>query len=499
MKDIHARNAPGNVTDFIGAFALAADDLTARGLVVFPVGGDDGKAPLVRGWQKQRCPYPAQRIGGWTDRFPAAGIGIATGPGSGLTVIDIDDAELVEMMILRFGDTPVKVETPSGGVHLYFRHQGEPSGDLRGESLAVDVKAAGGFVVAPPSVRPSGPAVGRAYRFIAGGWDDLDRLPTIAPGALTGGADTPSLRSVERGRRDNTLIRHALSVVRTCQTFEALVAALTDIRDRTFEASADDPFTDADVRKVARSAWKIHHEGRNWIGTKGTVQMAQADFETLVRNPDALAMALHLRFVHSARCARGDTFTLSPKAMADTEVLPGWKDPRRYRAARDFLVDVGFVNRVHRGGRGARDPDRFVLADVVKGAESVPNVTEHPPFLPNAKPTAPPSTPPAVAQAGDDHVVIDVGDLFAATGEAVAIADVAAWPGGFMPSELAQAVRRIARSRGLTHDALARHVGCRRSTLGNVLTGRFGAGPDLSASLRNFLMAEMTERMIDVA
>lgn len=496
MKDIHAWNAPGNVTDFIGAFALAADDLTARGLVVFPVGGDDGKAPLVRGWQKQRRPYPPRRIEGWTDRFPAAGIGIATGAGSGLTIIDIDDAELVEQMILRFGDTPLKVETPSGGVHLYFRYQGEPSGDLRGEGLAVDIKAAGGFVVAPPSVRPSGPAAGRAYRFIAGGWDDLDRLPTIAPGALTGGADTPSLRSIERGRRNESLHRHALSVVRTCETFEAFVGVLTDIRDRTFEA--DDPFTDAEVRKVAQSAWKYQVEGRNWIGTKGTVQMAQADFETLVRNPDALAMALHLRFAHSARCARGKPFALSPKAMARDEVLPGWT-ARRYRAARDFLIEAGFIDRVHRGGRGAGDPDRFVLADVVKGAESVPNVIEHPPILSDTEPNARPSTPQAVAQAGDDHVVIDVGDLFAATGEAVTMAEVAAWPGGFMPSELAQAVRRIARSRGLTHDSLARHFGCRRSTLGNVLTGRFGAGPDLSARLRDFLVAEMTERKINVA
>jgi len=53
-------------------------------------------------------------------------------------------------------------------------------------------------------------------------------------------------------------------------------------------------------------------------------------------------------------------------------------------------------------------------------------------------------------------------------------------------------LRRIARSRGLTHDALARHLGCSRPTLGNVLTGRFGAGPDLFARLRDFLMTEMT-------
>ena len=35
-----------------GAFASAAPDMAARGLAVIPLGGDDGKRPLVKHWSR---------------------------------------------------------------------------------------------------------------------------------------------------------------------------------------------------------------------------------------------------------------------------------------------------------------------------------------------------------------------------------------------------------------------------------------------------------------
>lgn len=494
---------PDNMmSGFGGVFALVAAELTANGVVVVPVGGRDGKTPLVERWGKRSRPYALKTIEEWSSRFGSCGVGIATGAGSSITVVDIDDARLVDQMLARFGDTPLKARTPSGGWHLYYRHAGEASGNLRGEGLDVDIKGTGGFVVAPPTVRSTGPHAGKAYAFISGGWHDLDRLPRLNPEGLRAGTRTGasvlSARAVERGRRNDTLFRHALRLVKTCATFEALFGALLDIRDRTFADDPDDPFTDSEVRKTARRAWKMEAEGDNWVGTKGTFQMARADFDVLVGNTDALALGMHLRFQHGSRMGP-DAFALSAKAMANAETLPGWKDPRRYVKARDFLVDVGFLELTHRGGRGKRDPNLYRLTAFGKGAVSAPNVTEHPPILSNDEPTSRPARTTAASWqttflAGNEDVIC-IADLFGHHG-LVTAADVDAWSGGLMPPELVAGVRRIARARGLTHEGLARMVGCSRPQLSNILVRKFGAGPDVAAHLRDFLKAETTTEAV---
>src|SRR5438477_230821 len=71
----------------------------------------------------------------WSERWPGCNVGIVTG--HRVTVIDIDDAGLIDEMIRRFGATPLQVGTPSGGLHLYYASSGERCGTLR-PSLPVD-------------------------------------------------------------------------------------------------------------------------------------------------------------------------------------------------------------------------------------------------------------------------------------------------------------------------------------------------------------------------
>src|ERR671917_2328035 len=85
-----------------------------------------------------------------------SGVGIVTGPLSGVLVLDVDGPE-GEAELRKHGHPPTPmVRTASGGLHLYFRH---PDHDVRtGIRVApgLDVKASGGYVVAPPSVGPNG-------------------------------------------------------------------------------------------------------------------------------------------------------------------------------------------------------------------------------------------------------------------------------------------------------------------------------------------------------
>lgn len=93
-----------------------------------------------------------EELGAWS----WSGVGIVTGPISGVLVLDVDGPE-GETELQKHGHpvTPM-VRTASGGMHLYFRH---PQQHVRtGIRVApgLDVKASGGYVVAPPSVGPSG-------------------------------------------------------------------------------------------------------------------------------------------------------------------------------------------------------------------------------------------------------------------------------------------------------------------------------------------------------
>jgi hypothetical protein len=121
-----------------------------------------GKHPRTRHGIKDAT-IDLETIRAWWARWPGANVGIATGAVSGLVVLDIDprnggDDTLAELLN-TLGQLPSTVEALTGGDgrHLLFRDPGGRIASTLG--AGVDVKADGGFIVAAPSVHPSG----RAY------------------------------------------------------------------------------------------------------------------------------------------------------------------------------------------------------------------------------------------------------------------------------------------------------------------------------------------------
>jgi hypothetical protein len=117
-----------------------------------------------------------QRITEWWTKWPDANIGIPTGTASGLLAIDIDPRnggdESWEALILEHGLPPDTAEQLSGGGgrHIVFRDPGVPVP----KELA-PVKSTGGYIIAAPSVHPSG----RQYA-----WDGLagkEALLSVVP------------------------------------------------------------------------------------------------------------------------------------------------------------------------------------------------------------------------------------------------------------------------------------------------------------------------------
>jgi putative DNA primase/helicase len=93
----------------------------------------------------------------------AHNIGLATGEGSGVWVLDVDPdhdgAETLRKLIDKHGELPQTViaKTQSGGRHFYFKY--DPAHPLRnyvGKLPGIDVRSSGANVVLPPSIGPSG-------------------------------------------------------------------------------------------------------------------------------------------------------------------------------------------------------------------------------------------------------------------------------------------------------------------------------------------------------
>ena len=139
----------------------AVQDYMGRGWSIIPIRPGD-KRPLLRWEEFQHRRPTAAETRDWFRTWPDAGIAIVTGMVSGLVVLDVDgrhggDAAL-EQLEREHGRLPTTVEcrTGGGGRHLYFAHLGGLVRNKVGLAPGIDIRADGGYVVAPPSLHASG-------------------------------------------------------------------------------------------------------------------------------------------------------------------------------------------------------------------------------------------------------------------------------------------------------------------------------------------------------
>jgi hypothetical protein len=143
---------------------IVALDYLEKGWSVIPI-EPRGKKPLVDWKPFQTRRPPKDELREWFRRD--ANVGIVTGSVSGLIVLDIDprhggDATL-QGLVNKYGDLPVTVgsKTGGGGRHIFLAHPGK---GIKIASKAavlgpgIDIRADGGYVVAPPSLHASGNA-----------------------------------------------------------------------------------------------------------------------------------------------------------------------------------------------------------------------------------------------------------------------------------------------------------------------------------------------------
>ena len=70
--------------------------------------------------------------------FFLANLGISIGP-SRLTVVDCDTPGKLSEVQRRFGETPIVIATPRGGVHLWYRSSGERCTGFMVDGCSIDI------------------------------------------------------------------------------------------------------------------------------------------------------------------------------------------------------------------------------------------------------------------------------------------------------------------------------------------------------------------------
>jgi hypothetical protein len=129
--------------------------LAARGLSIFPC-RPGLKTPAFKGSFEDATREPEQ-IKEWWASTPDFNIAVATGDKSGLFVVDVDNEDGFAALT-KCGVIPDTIEAvTANGTHFYFRM---PAFDLRNSvrklGPGLDIRANGGYVLAPPSLHPSG-------------------------------------------------------------------------------------------------------------------------------------------------------------------------------------------------------------------------------------------------------------------------------------------------------------------------------------------------------
>jgi hypothetical protein len=138
-----------------------AQDYIRRGWSVIPIKPRD-KRPMIP-WKEFQTRYATpDELTEWFEETEN-GVGIVTGKLSNLTIVDCDSEEAIHFFedeSHRLGqngaDLTYGVKTPHGR-HYYYRFvEGSSNFQAKKEWPGVDLRSEGGYVVAPPSIHPSG-------------------------------------------------------------------------------------------------------------------------------------------------------------------------------------------------------------------------------------------------------------------------------------------------------------------------------------------------------
>ncbi len=159
----------------------------------------------------------------WNKKFPDCNIGIPTGQINNIFVVDVDGEQGIESLNrleLIYGKLDVPTVITGKGKHLYFKMPENVELKCSTSKIAdhIDIRANGGYVVAPPSIHENG------YRYT---WEnfipnqDFPEAPTWLISLMTNAEKQPlpisgvleEISNAPQGQRNDTLYKRSISLI----------------------------------------------------------------------------------------------------------------------------------------------------------------------------------------------------------------------------------------------------------------------------------------------
>lgn len=210
-------DTPGNLQT-----ALAAAE---KGLVAVPC-APGTKVPCVK-WKEWQTRMPPEEMLRQWFADPRRNVALIC---NGVVDFDCDDPAKAELVIAECGDTPEKVRTPRGGVHLVYRRRKGTvvQNQVKIKGMAIDIRTDGGLRLIPPSRTADG-----AYEWLGEGLHRISELPLAKIGWTRERTRKRVVRAVEQVDDADFMVRRARAYV---ATIEGAVSGRRG-HDRTFRVA----------------------------------------------------------------------------------------------------------------------------------------------------------------------------------------------------------------------------------------------------------------------
>lgn len=146
-----------------------------KGIVSIPIAPGKKGIPLVK-WKRWQTEMPSEEL--FKEWFADTRVGIAIIT-TGMVVFDCDELAKAKLVLEVSGDTPHKLKTPRGGVHLGYRKRknAQVRNQVRIKGLPIDIRTDGGLEMIPHSRTEHG-----EYRWIGDGLRPIAELPVARIG-----------------------------------------------------------------------------------------------------------------------------------------------------------------------------------------------------------------------------------------------------------------------------------------------------------------------------
>lgn len=235
---------------------------TERNIKVFPV-KRQGKSPLCSNGFKSATADKVV-LQQWNNKFPNCNVGIPTGHINNIFVVDIDGEqgfESLNHLELIYGKLDAPTVITGKGKHLYFKMPENVELKCSTKKIAdhIDIRANGGYVVAPPSIHENGhqytwknfiPNQGfpEAPSWLISLITNAEKQPLPVSGVLE------EIASAPEGERNDTLYRRAISLIARAMRENLNIA---DIKENIINAAMQSGLSTEEALKTFDNALKF--------------------------------------------------------------------------------------------------------------------------------------------------------------------------------------------------------------------------------------------------